>query len=343
MALRATMVRMPSEPRPHPVESAIRRRIDGKSQTHGIDVALAALAGRQHGVVSRRQMRDLGFGDDAVDLRISRGQLHRMHAGVFAVGHERTSRHGHWMAAVLTGVGDAVLSHRSAAALWGLRGGGTERIDVTCGHKSRSTARLRRHLSVLPPDEVAVHEGIPVTSVPRTVFDLAAGGDVDLVENLIRQSERRPELFDRLSLPTLVARCPRRRGRRTVQLALARIEESPGGTTESPLEEVFLPFLRAHGLPIPRLNEWIDLGEARYRVDCRWPGTREIVELDGWETHGTKTAFRDDRQRDRRLRVAGYGLTRLTWNQIRDEPGAIADDLRELLGIHPSVITYAAR
>ena len=132
-----------------------------------------------------------------------------------------------------------------------------------------------------------------------------------------------------------------------------RLEESPSGSTASRLEEKFLVFLRAYDLPIPRLNEWIDLGARRYRVDCRWPGTEEVVELDSWEAHGTRRAFRDDRERDRRLRAAGYGLTRITWAQLEDEPVAIAADLRALLrptastvsgttDIQASVITYAA-
>src|SRR6201999_2215296 len=112
-------------------------------------------------------------------------------------------------------------------------------------------------------------------SVPRAIFDCAGGGDVDLVENLMRQAEHRRH-YDELSLQHLVERYPRRRGVRTVKLALTRLAESPSGTAESPLEERFLPFLRAYGLPIPRLNEWIDLGGRRYRVDCRWPGTKEI-------------------------------------------------------------------
>lgn len=250
------------------------------------------------------------------------------------------------MAAVLASAPRVVLSHRSAAALWGLRGYSGE-IHVTCDHKSRPTPTIRRHYSSrLPADEVTVEFAIPVTTAPRTIFDCAGPGDADLTEAMLRQAERR-RLFDPLSLPALLARYPHRPGARTVRLALKRIEESPSGAPVSRLEERFLPFLRAHGLPLPRLNEWIDLGSHRYKVDCRWPGTKEIVELDGWESHGTRSAFRSDRERDRRLRVAGYGLTRISWAQLEDEPAAIAADLRALLAkesdIQASVITYAGR
>jgi very-short-patch-repair endonuclease len=203
-------------------------------------------------------------------------------------------------------------------------------IDVTTPHKSRTWDGIRRHHKALPADEVTVEEGIPVTTVPRTVLDLAATEPLDVVENLIREMEFL-QLSDRLSLPDLIDRYPGRRGVRKVRLALDRLEEDPAGRKRSPLEERFSPFLRRHRLPLPRYNDWIQAGVKRYRVDCHWPDLRQIVELDGWQAHGTKTAFREDRARDRRLRVAGYSVTHLTWNQLDDEPEAIAADLRALL------------
>jgi very-short-patch-repair endonuclease len=206
-------------------------------------------------------------------------------------------------------------------------------VDVTTPHKSRSWDGIRRHHKALPADEVTVHAGIPVTTVPRTIFDLAATEDVDTVGSMLRESEHR-NLWDRLSLPDLVERYPGRRGVKKVRLALARIIEEPSGRKHSKLEERFAPFLRRDRLPMPRFNDWILLGAERYQVDCHWPGAGQIIELDGWEGHGTKSAFRDDRERDRRLRVAGYSVTRLTWNQLDDEAEAIAADLRALLGVN---------
>jgi len=238
------------------------------------------------------------------------------------------------MAAVLASGPGAVLSHWSAAALWCIRPTSRASIDVTVPHRSRSTNRIRRHFSQIPTDEQAVKAGIPITSVPRTIFDLAATEDADAVVSMLRESEFH-NLWDRLSLWHLLQRYPGKRGSRTVRHAIERLKEEPSGRTRSKLEKRFAPFLRAHSLPLPRFNDWILLGSKRYQVDCHWPGTGQIVELDGWEGHRTRSAFREDRARDRALRVAGYSVTRLTWNQLDDEPEAIATDLRALLKMRP--------
>lgn len=227
------------------------------------------------------------------------------------------------MAAVLASGPDAVLSHWSAAHLWMIKPNSRSRIDVTVAHRSRSSKPIRRHISEVPDDEQTVEEGIPVTTVPRTILDLAATVDTDTVENFLRESEFR-QLSDRLSLPDLIARYPGKRGTRKVQAALDRLKEDPVGHRRSRLEERFAPFLRQRRLPLPRFNDWIVLGPKRYQVDCHWPNLRQIVELDGWEGHSTRSAFQDDRARDRRLLAAGYRIAHITWNQLDDEPEAIA-------------------
>jgi very-short-patch-repair endonuclease len=281
-------------------------------------------------VVGRRQLLETGWSEEEIDSRIRAGRLHRLHPGVYAVGHRLIPREGRWMAAVLASGPEAVLSHWAAAALWGLRSSSRERIDVTVSHRSRSSDLIRRHISPVPADERTVREGIPVTSVPRTIFDLAATESADVIENLLREQEHL-QLWDRLSLPDLIERHPGRRGIRKVRAALKRLKEEPAGRKRSPLEERFAPFLRRHHLPLPRFNDWIPLNGKNYQVDCHWPDTGQIVELDGWKGHKTRSAFREDRTRDRRLRVAGYTVTRLTWNQLDDEPEAVAADLRALL------------
>jgi very-short-patch-repair endonuclease len=201
---------------------------------------------------------------------------------------------------------------------------------VTAPHKSASSKRIRRHHSPLPVDEITIEEGIPVTSVHRTIFDLAATASVDEMVAMIKEAEYR-NLWDRLSLWDLLERYPGKRGSQNLRFALERLKEEPIGRRRSFLEKRFAPFLRRHRLPLPRFNDWILLGAKRYQVDCHWPGTEQIVELDGWEGHGTRSAFREDRARDRALHVGGYSVTRITFNQLDDEPEAIAADLRVLL------------
>ncbi len=301
-----------------------------REEEHPEDAKIGELARRQHGVVGRGQLISLGLGTRAIQHRLEVGRLHRLHPGVYAVGHRLIPRHGWLMAAVLASGPEAVLSHYSAAILWDLRSYSERAVDVTLPRKSTSTRQIHRHCSRLPADERTVEKGIPVTTMPRTILDLAATESTDLVENLLREAEFL-QLSDRLSLPDLLERYPGKRGTRKVHLALKRLEEEPEGRRRSRLEERFAPFLRLHTLPIPRFNDQIVLGATRYTVDCHWPEVRQIVELDGWQGHGTRTAFREDRARDRRLAAAGYSVTHITWNQLDDEPGAIASDLRSLL------------
>ena len=313
-----------------PAESVSTRDIGGLRQTQDEEGDIAELARRQYGVIERRQLLDLGLGEDAIEHRLARKRLHRLHPGVYAVGHRLVPREGWWMAAVLASGPGAVLSHHSAAALWGLRGYSERAVEVTVPRKSTSSRQIRRHFSLVSPDEVAVAEGIPVTSFPRTVFDMAGTEPVDVIQSMLREAEFL-ELRDRLSLWDLIERYPGKRGVRKVRIALQRLKEEPSGRKRSRLEERFAPFLRHHHLPLPRFNDWIFVGDKCFQVDCHWPGTGQVVELDGWQGHGTKSAFREDRARDRRLKVAGYTVTHLTWNQLDDEPEAIASDLRALL------------
>jgi very-short-patch-repair endonuclease len=303
---------------------------EGILRSRDDDRWLAALAEAQYGVVGRWQLLQASWSDGAIEARVRHGRLHPLYAGVYRVGHGLQQREGRWMAAVLASGPEAVLSHWSAAALWMIRPNSRSVIDVTCPHKSRTWAGIKRHHKALPADEITVEEGIPVTSVPRTIFDLAATEPLDVVKALLREMEFR-ELWDQLSLWDLIERYPGRRGVRKVRWVLEGVKDEPAGERKSPLEDRFVPFLRRHHLPLPRFNDWIILGDKRFKVDCHWPGTTQIVELDGWQAHKSRSAFREDRARDRRLEVAGYTVTHLTWNQLNDEPHEVAADLRALL------------
>lgn len=303
--------------------------MEPKGQTRGWGRAVAELADRQHGVVERGQLLALGMSAERVKSWIRLGRLYPLHAGVYAVGSKPLPVLGRPMAAVLACRPDAVLSHRSAAALWGIRGSMGQRIDVTTPRKARGAGPIRRHYSLLPADEITKCEGIPVTTVPRTILDMAASSPQETVEAMLREAEYR-RLYDSLSLWDLLERYPRRRGSVAVRRALARVRERPG-RIRSPLEERFLPFLDRFDLPRPHFNAWLEVKGERVQVDCFWSSARQIVELDGWEGHGTRAAFLSDRARDRRLRVAGYGVMRVAWAQLDDEPEEIAADLRALL------------
>lgn len=292
------------------------------------DHTIAELAKRQHGVVARSQLLESGLSREAIVGRLRRGRLHRLYPGVYAVGHTALTPRSRWMAAVLACGPGAVLSHWSAAALWGIRSNRRGPIDITSPSKTKSRKAIRRHRILLQPDEVTVHDDIPVTTVPRTIFDLAAVSP-QTVESALRQCEYL-RLYDPLSLGDLVGRYPGHRGNRAARAALERLGETSGKTEEG-LEERFLAFLDRYRLPRPGFNVWLEVPGQRYKVDCLWPSIKEIVELDSWAAHGTRTAFRDDKARDRALRVAGYSTTRISWAQLDDEPEAIARDLRALL------------
>ena len=300
---------------------------------------MAELARRQHGVVGRRQLERLGFGSNAIQRRLDAGRLHRIHPGVYAVGHLAVTPRGRWLGAVFACGAGAVLSHRSAAALWGIRDPGSGRIEVTSPRKSRSTKKIGKHFGVLPADERTVLDGIPVTTVNRTLLDLGRVSRPHSVEAALREAEYRG-LHERLSLPALLARHRRHRGARAAAQALGRLGDDPGGRIRSPLEELFLPFLDSQRLPRPRINAGVHVPASRhelekhYEVDCLWEPQRLIVELDGFGAHGSRASFEDDRERDRRLATAGYRVTRITKRQLIGQGDALAADLHHLLMLY---------
>jgi predicted transcriptional regulator of viral defense system len=294
-----------------------------------LDRALSRLAERQHGVVTRRQLLKLGITPRTVDYRIEHARLHPVHHGVYAVGHPGLTAHGRWTAAVLAHGPTAVLSHRSAASLWGVLRSVRTIIEVTAPRRwSRLGVKL--HRSCLRGDEVTVKDGIPVTSVPRTLFDLARVLRPQALERAIGQAEAL-RLTDPLSLPDLLERHRGCRGAATLRAVLADGRTEPT-VTRSDLEDLFLTFLDAHGLPRPQVNVGIEARGRWMECDFVWRTHRLIVELDGRETHNTGAAFERDRARDRALQVSGWRVVRITWRQLHADGDRIAADLRDLLG-----------
>lgn len=290
-----------------------------------VDARVAALAARQHGVAARRQLLALGLSEKMVDGRIARGALHRVHQGIYAVGHKRLTREGHYMAAVLACGDGAALSHRSAGAHWGITNY-SGRIAVTATTRRR---RANSSFSVsspkLHPDEITCHDGIPTTTVARTIVDLAATHPA-AVDRAIREAEYR-RLFDLTDLEHLLARYPTRKGSGRLRALLACFGEA-NAHTRSDLEERFLVLAGEAGLPLPDVNALVELPSGVIEADIVWRDRHLVVELDGWQAHGTRSAFERDRERDLALAAAGWRTVRVTWLGLSD---GIPPDLLRLI------------
>jgi very-short-patch-repair endonuclease len=300
------------------------RQIRGKRASPSLDGAIAALAERQHGVVTRAQLRRLGLSDDAVDTRVARGRLHRLHRGVFAVGHRVLGARGRWLAAVLACGPTAVLSHASAAALWELRASAAVIVDVTVpgsgGRRTRAGLRVHRARNV--DGQTTTHDGIPVTTPARTILDLAAILQRRPLERMLDNAEN-ARLTDVPSLEALARAKPSHRG--ASRLVEALNTHTPGTTvTKSDLEERFLALCDDHGLPRPRVNQWV----AHLEVDFLFAEARLVVETDGYRFHRTRAQFERDRDRDATLTRAGYRTLRFTDAQLSHEPATVAATLR---------------
>ena len=230
------------------------------------------------------------------------------------------------MAAALAAGDGAALSHTAAAALWGMRAWRDRIIHIT-GPAQRSRPGIRFHCSRLPADEVTVHDGIPVTTPARTLFDLAAVVSPAEFRRAVKEANVK-RLWGPLSLGDLLDRHPRRPGAAAVR---AVIEAPDRGVTRNDVEDALAALVRRARLPHPLFNTPLEIGSRFLEPDCMWPEQRVIVEVDGYEAHGTRDSFESDRARDRALTAAGWRVIRVTWRQLRDEPEQIAQDLRALL------------
>jgi hypothetical protein len=269
----------------------------------------------------------LGFAKSTITRRVAAGRLFRVFRGVYAVGHPRLSRRGSWMAAVLTYGSGALLSHRSAAALWGLLPPSDGRIDVTVERGARREGRLgvRLHRARLHPDDRSVRDAIPLTSPARTLVDLADVARPSTVRRAFEEAERL-RIFDLHALSALLRRSRGRRGLRVLGELLAEGQDSPP-TVRSQLERDFRDLIRSAGLPMPAMNVMV----AGFEVDALWPQQGLVVELDGYDYHRSRLAFERDRERDERLQLTGLRVVRFTARRLRDDPGAVLRTIRRLL------------
>lgn len=246
------------------------------------------MAARQHGVITAAQLARVGLSRNGISQRAGAGRLHRVHRGVYAVGHPGLSREGRWLAAVLACGARAVLSHRSAAELWDMLPPADGPAHVTVpgdhGRKRRSGLKVHRS-SVLSRRDCTRRKGIPVTRPGPTLADLKRVAPPEQVRRALRQAE-----VLRLPLPA----------------------DQERDATRSELERRFLALCRRHGLPAPQVNARVD----GFLVDFLWRDRKLIVETDGYRYHRGRAAFEDDRARDLRLKLLGYDVLRLTERQL---------------------------
>lgn len=297
---------------------------------------LADLAGRQHGIVSIRQLRGpLGYSEAAVHRAVRAGRLHRLYRGVFAVGHTNLSLHAQCLAAVLACGPDSLLSHVSAAWLWGLTKTSPLPASVSAPLHRRRRPPIRLHEArSLAPKDRTLREGIPVTSLPRTLLDLAATVHFEWLEKMIERSEDL-ELFDLRAVEELLDRTVGHHGHGRLRKAIALYQ--PSSFTRSTLERRFLELCIEAGLPQPRTNYVVH----GFELDCYWPEFRFAVELDVYETHGSRAAFERDRKRQEDLLLHGIAMTRVTGPRLEREPQEVMRRIARLLARRCSVLPAA--
>jgi very-short-patch-repair endonuclease len=252
--------------------------------------------------------------------------------GVYALGTARLTRDGGYMAAVLACGPGAVLSHRSAAALWGLRRDGRSRVDVTAPRRhGRSPDGIDAHRDgTLAPQDRAVARGIPCTSVARTLLDLAGVLNPRQLANAIVAAEVL-RIFDLTALNEVIARNAGRRGIGRLRRALADYDVTAERANPG-LEREFLGLCRRAGIPSPKVNAPVQLpGGEQFIADFLWRDAGLIVETDDRRSHATAGAFERDRRRDQLLAADGWRVVRCTWAQVTSEPRRLASTIRLLL------------
>ncbi len=278
-----------------------------------------------------QQLRGLGLSARAVSHRAARGRLHRIHRAVYAVGHPKLTGYGHWMAAVLACGPRAVLSHRSAAGLWGLRPDNRSKSDISLPSPSaRAKQAIEVHRSVTLADvDITNVDGIPCTTVARTLVDLGDVVNRRAVERAVEQSDVL-DLFDLREVERAIERAGPRRG---TGVLLSVLEDLDGQTlTDTELEEAFLALCREAALPTPEVNVWMTLADGTpAKIDFLWRAERLAIETDGGRFHRTRQSRERDARRDQLLRLMAFEPVRFTGRQVAKEPAWVRACLSELI------------
>jgi very-short-patch-repair endonuclease len=275
---------------------------------------VASLAAEQHGVVSAAQLHAIGLNCEAIRVRLHNGRLHRIHRGIYAVGHQALALPARFMAATLACEPDGVLSYRSCGAHWEfMRWDGRYLIELTVsGSGSRSRPGLRIHRTrSLDLRDVARHNGIPVTTPARTLLDLAD----ELPDKGLRRAVRQAQALQLTNVRLIADVLTRANGRHGARRLAALISDGPA-PTRSELEDLVLELVLRGGLQRPQINRRL----GGVYPDLRWPEQRLTVECDGAAWHSGRLAREDDAQRQARLEACGERVLRVTWQQALSQP-----------------------
>lgn len=298
----------------------------GRNGRGGRHRRIATLAESQDGVVSLDQLRGIDLTQRTAEYRVGEAHLHRIHRGVYAVGHCSIGRLGALRAAVLACGDGAVISHGTAATLWELRDHWPALIDVTGGRQAgRKIDGIRcRRCRYPSADEIVTRPGLPVTTPARTLVDQAGMLGTPSLRRMVERAAVL-KLLDLGALDAAMHAAKRRRGISALRTILIdwRTDDGSVPDVRSDFEALVLPRLLARGLPRPICNKTLQIGEERLMVDFLWEEQRVVVETDGKQTHSTPVAFQRDRRRDQILVAAGYRVARATWDQMQDELEAV--------------------
>jgi hypothetical protein len=291
---------------------------------------LGELASRQHGVVSIRQLIALGYSRSAIERGREVGRLHQLDRGVYAVVHTNLTPHGHCLAGVLACGPRALLSHYSASWLWGLTRHSPIPVHATgpSPRGGRPPVRIHRARNLIEEDR-SLQDGIPVTSPARTALDMAPRLKPGALRKLLQRAEEL-QLLDLDAFEAVADRSRGHRGGRPLRLALALYRPPP--FSRSDFETRFLDLIAAAGLPRPSTGFNV-LG---YELDFYWPAAGFVIELDVYETHGSRNSFHSDRRRDEDLTLAGLEVIRVTDKRLEDSPAELIERLRKRLPSTPA-------
>jgi very-short-patch-repair endonuclease len=287
-----------------------------------VDAVVGELAGRQHGVVTTAQLREAGLTGQGIRRRVEAGRLYALYRGVYAVGHQALTPKSRFIAAVYACGRGALASHRAAGALHGLVGS-TSLLEVTAPRGCKAKRGIVVHRSrVVDHQDRAEVEGVPTTSVARTLVDLADVLNEKRLSKAVHQAEIL-RVFDLRALEQAQRRAGARSGAKRLTRVLTAYQPEPH-FLRSEAERRLKRLCTDHSLPQPQFNVWVE----GYELDAYWPEARFALEIDGAETHDTRHAFHADRRKDRALATKDIQVNRVTWPDLN---GELAEQVQEIL------------